>query len=1408
MNSLENFVKLKTGLFRVIFIFIIILLSNVVGAAAEMNLTVTHPNESGRACTDCHNINEGNNNLVGSVLPVSNNLRNSNLKISRNAIIQSNVAIQGGGSDCVFCHDINGSGAPLDKRIDTSAIKQGVHRNLNNGTSNTTVLSDIIDKACWACHGNGTEPAVHPNNYKTPYACADCHNATYNLTYTDPSIIPFLTTRKVYEHIPPPYYQEINSIINNSNATCTGCHNMSMANYASGFSIDSNVSHYASRTNLVSPTSNCNICHKSPTNASAYWANVVRHPAKSQNNSFCANCHNTTLALDLHSPQLVKPVSIHFGFDWYNDDYLVGPNLNEACISCHGNTVNAFRRCEDCHLENGSGSSNTGQIRPDINDTIPRVYAHTNFSTIINVPDQSNIYPGSSSYPSTCFSGNSTGSTCHGNPYGSKDQNGGYYATITSSYAVGAPYHSTDTIDKLPNTTNCIFCHKQNDTIIRNAWGNATQITEGRHNWYTGDDNSRCWRCHTTTGVAPKDFHSNTMRGTGGDDCMGCHVPNDVNASLFGRHANINTSDGIDNVSNFDCWTCHYQKDMNLSHIFLCDSCHTNSSGVVSVTDPSLIISNLQHGSNSCKNCHAPDLYHVNGTVGPLGRIQNPGWQLISPIDGAGCHDCHRTHNGLDAPFHGPGIDPRITSGTGSFHVASNSNKNGSDCSLSCHSSTVHNIYLFTDSPQPSVINVSIPSTVLINSPFDITASGSSVTNIASVQIEAAQYRVKNSLGQVMIDWTAMNPQDGKFNSSIETVNATINTMGLPEGMYNVSVRVMAAAPKTNTLLPYYPLNGDFSNPVDATLVIEQPKGFINGTVKNSSSNLPIEGAAVTSNTGVTSITDSSGSYSLRLGNGTYFLNATKEPEYNYNNTQSAVVFAGTELIRDIELTPKPVYVLSGKVTNISGSQVSGASVKLVDYPKYNATTDVAGDYSMGIPPGTYQVSVSAKGYITSTTALTVSADAIRNFILTPGGLVGEYRYFSLSANGISSKKLATQGSSGTNFIVPQYGDNVVWKTTVRITDMSGVGSTLTVKYYDMSGTLAVTETMSIPSNGVISFVPSDGTNGRPTTGKLVITSTQNIAGTYTLSSLNPADKTLMTQSFYSPAEAATNLIIPQYGDKVTWGTYVAVSDVAGTGATLTVQYYDMSGNLAYTQTQTVPANGMVQWFPTSISSTPATGKIVITSTGSVIGEYRLFKLSGTGLSSNKLYSPNSYGTRFTIPQYGDKVAWGTYVAVSDVAGTGATLTVKYYDMSGTLAYTETQTVPANGTVQWLPTSETQTPSTGRIEITSTANVVGEYRIFAVDGYDLTQLSLFSSADQATSFVVPYYGNNVDTGTYIAVSDAAGTGATLTVKYYTLGGILSATTTKIVPPNGMVQWFPYTGDGVGAPSEGKVIISS
>ncbi len=176
------------------------------------------------------------------------------------------VGIAAGGPDCALCHDVNGV-AP--KRINFSAFKEGVHRNLNSFAANNTSLSDTVDKACWACHGNGSEPSGgHPSNYRTPKNCNnnDCHTLAQS-PYNEPM---------VYSH-----FQNASRNDNPSNGTnynittsvqCQICHINSVA-MTDNYPQVALVSHYAIKDNLID-SFNCTYCHRVKNN-SEVWGNAT-----------------------------------------------------------------------------------------------------------------------------------------------------------------------------------------------------------------------------------------------------------------------------------------------------------------------------------------------------------------------------------------------------------------------------------------------------------------------------------------------------------------------------------------------------------------------------------------------------------------------------------------------------------------------------------------------------------------------------------------------------------------------------------------------------------------------------------------------------------------------------------------------------------------------------------------------------------------------------------------------------------------------------------------------------------------------------------------------------------------------------------------------------------------------------
>jgi hypothetical protein len=172
----------------------------------------------------------------------------------------------------------------------------------------------------------------------------------------------------------------------------------------------------------------------------------------------------------------------------------------------------------------------------------------------------------------------------------------------------------------------CRMCHDSMHNIVIKTCQNCHTTAPTDHPIndpaFANYTAAQCLACHG-------DPHRVTL--TGGTDCIGCHVDKDVNITKFARHANMNTTDvGPNNVTNSDCWTCHYQKDMDRGHVYLCESCHTNNTGIVKVNDSSLIKSDFMHDSTTCKTCHAPatpgdptaPAYHLNGTVGPLGLVE------------------------------------------------------------------------------------------------------------------------------------------------------------------------------------------------------------------------------------------------------------------------------------------------------------------------------------------------------------------------------------------------------------------------------------------------------------------------------------------------------------------------------------------------------------------------------------------------------------------------------------------------------------------------------------------------------------------------------------------------------------------------------------------------------------------
>ena len=515
-------------------------------------------------------------------------------------------------------------------------------------------------------------------------------------------------------------------------------------------------------------------------------------------------------------------------------------------------------------------------------------------------------------------------------------------------------------------------------------------------------------------------------------------------------------------------------------------------------------------------------------------------------------------------------------------------------------------------------------------------------------------------------------------------------------------------------------------------------------------------------------------------------------------------------------------------VVNAAGSPIEGALVKLVDYPQYNDTTDVNGNYIINsVPYGTYTISASADGYHTNTSTVVVDGTTInKDFILSYGSLLG---MLQISSDDVTSTLTSTIGiplprhmDAGTSFM-GQFDNRRAtagWYTLLYVSDVTGSGATLTIDYlHENNGSLHNSEVQVVPANGVYTITTETSTT--LDIGKISVTSDNPVVIEKRIVGYNPATwdvnsamSTLMTK----PSDTGTSFM-GQFDNRRStagWYTAVLVSDVTGSGATLTIDYlYDTNGTLYNSEVQLVPANGAYTITPES-STTLGMGTISVTSTSNVAMETRIVGFTpGTWESKAIMAVPMSRvvdaSTELVVPRFINTRltdGWYTAILVSDVTGSGATLTIDYLYENGTVHTSEVQSVSANGTYVVTPESST-TLSEGKILIHSDAPVLGEMRTVSFEPGTWVMQGIMSVpvqfvGDTAGELIIPQY-DSTDVWDSLA-SISSGGAVSVILDYYSNAGALQYNEVQPINANGTHIFYPGN-VSEGRPEFGRVVIT-
>ena len=504
-------------------------------------------------------------------------------------------------SDCISCHAGNGV-API--KIDVDTFKKGVHAYLNQNAISNTFITDEANKACWACHGNGSEPDEHPTPYlgeRPPKTCISCHGYSQ------------FDATQVYTH-----YQgaEIST-----DSTCWDCHFNAVINSTSK-NVKAATSHDSTREDLLD-TYSCDVCHNNETNA-PIWGDapqVTKHNADND----CTLCHAGEGVATFHD----KGITITRNCEDCHVDKQQANEFNLSPIISHypgapDDSVNTLKRneytCRVCHNATNETLHTNLEIREYRNETMG--YCFPCHSVEGEFPHKSEALIEVLRHGSG-IKAISGCDACHSPEGISKFHTPTLLGKGTFR---GAVRHDVE----------CLDCHPEHE-------GKEYQPFEG----------ILCVDCHSEYGsvhYAGAEVKMTNQTTT----CVLCH---NEEADIY-HNLTYFVGEVTDEVLE-PCRVCHKDIESLMEHV--------RSLKIIGGTMATIshTVSEATITCDSCHNVTGENRFHFDSY--PMGTVQDPGWPNWTAGNVTKCKDCHTYHGGA-TPFNATNMGTQGLSPSGTAH--------------------------------------------------------------------------------------------------------------------------------------------------------------------------------------------------------------------------------------------------------------------------------------------------------------------------------------------------------------------------------------------------------------------------------------------------------------------------------------------------------------------------------------------------------------------------------------------------------------------------------------------------------------------------------------------------------------------------------------------------------------------
>ena len=240
----------------------------------------------------------------------------------------------------------------------------------------------------------------------------------------------------------------------------------------------------------------------------------------------------------------------------------------------------------------------------------------------------------------------------------------------------------------------------------------------------------------------------------------------------------------------------------------------------------------------------------------------------------------------------------------------------------------------------------------------------------------------------------------------------------------------------TSAQFKFFTVSGSTSTQFDAGTIPCRGYGSLTGSVTDNVTGDPLAGATV-SYSGASTLTDSSGSYSLPMAPlGSYALSAGAAG----HASQSVIVNVGPGQTVSQNFALAPDTAGSGSISGVVTDAMTGAPLSdaSISYSGGATTTDTNGNYSLsGIPAGQTSITADDTGYAsqTATVKITKGGKSTQDFALSPlpGSVAGQVTD-AVTGRALAGARVSYSGGSTMSDVSGRYAFPSVTEGTYAFT--------------------------------------------------------------------------------------------------------------------------------------------------------------------------------------------------------------------------------------------------------------------------------------------------------------------------------------------------------------------------------------